>query len=220
MPELAHEPIADTCPGIGDLPKESIGAVQNWIETFVKAPHPRLGRTGPVCPFVDPAMRQDTLMIRERQIASGSALSTIVGELRDCVREFRDINWSGNRILHAMLVLFPRLADEDGFLLDEAHALIKDELVPQDVMMAPLHPQCTEPAARSTELLAFRSPVPMIAVRRLAFHDILFLYQKRDWFFHYARQYGERYEKSAGIDPEYRFRYELGIREFGHPHFK
>jgi hypothetical protein len=192
-------------------------AVQRWISDFVLRPHPELGRSGAVCPFVEPAIVKGTLLMRERPLASPVTLDQVIAALRCGVREFRQTAWTGNRILHTMLVIFPLLAEHDAALLDDAHAELKDELVRQDIMMAPFHPQCAEPAARNPNLLTFRAPVPMVAVRRLAFHDILFLFEKKEWFFHYASKYGCRYRDPAALDPEYVRRYRAGLDAFGDP---
>ncbi len=46
------------------------------------------------------------------------------------------------------------------------------------------------------------APVPMMAVRSMAIHDVLFLADRREWFEEYASRFGDRYRNSPrGIDP-------------------
>ena len=194
MSNTLFDPVVD--PVFDAVAHES---VWGWLDGFVLQPHPELRRDGAVCPFVGPAMHQHTLLFRQGDLDRPLTLDTVVAGLRAGVTEFHRTAWVGqNRTLHAMLVLLPRLTDEEALLLDDAHAAIKDELVEREIMMAPFHPLCRETATRNPHLLAFRSPVPMIAIRNMAFHDVFFLTGKQAWFRRYARRFGARYRQHRG----------------------
>ncbi len=193
-------------------------ATMSWVESFIMRPHPDLNRDGPVCPFVGPAREHGTFELRTWTVGPEPDVARIVDVVLDCVREFRSIRWAGrNRILHALLVQFPDLSEADAPLLDHAQPLIKDQLVEQDIMLAQFHRHCPEQAARNPDMLAFQSPVPMIAVRNLAFHDILFLHEKPHWFRHYARRYGKRYRSPAALDPYFVETYRAAVAAHGDP---
>lgn len=193
-------------------------AVRQWLADFVLQPHPLLLRDGPVCPFVGPAIRQGTLLLSERWLGRPVTEQLATTELLDCVRSFQELAWAGpNRRLHATIVLFPELTDPESALLHHAHNAMKEDLLRQDVMMSPFHPECADHAARNTAFRTFRSPVPMVAIRRLAFHDIIFLYQEKDRFLHYARRFGERYRQPAALDPFLVERYRWAVARHGDP---
>lgn len=211
MPISLFEPA--THPAFDEVAHDSLWA---WLDGFVLLPHPELRRTGPVCPFVGPAMRQQTLVFRQGELERPLTAETVVAGLWASVAEFRRTTWAGrNRSLHAMLVLLPTLTDDEALLLDRGHASIKDELVEQDIMMAPFHPLCEESATRNPHLLAFRSPVPMVAIRNLAFHDIFFLTGKEEWFRRYARHYSARYRRPERLDPLMVEHYRAAVRRYG-----
>lgn len=86
-------------------------------------------------------------------------------------------------------------------LLDEGHALAKPELVGRGLMLAQCHPDCDERAARNPEFEVSRSPVPMLAMRWMAFHDVLFLDSDPEWFTAYEERYGGRHERGSIADP-------------------
>ena len=50
----------------------ALQAVANWTKTFVARPHKDLGRAGPVCPFVPPALERKTLWLAPERIADRS----------------------------------------------------------------------------------------------------------------------------------------------------
>ncbi|MGC5033789.1 DUF6875 domain-containing protein [Micromonospora sp. DT229] len=191
-------------------------SVWGWLDGFVLRPHPELRREGAVCPFVGPAIHQHTLVFRERDLDRPLGRASVVAGLRATVAEFRRTAWAGhNQTLQAMLVLLPRLTDEEALLLDDGHAAIKDELVEQEIMMAPFHPLCRETATRNPHLFAFRSPVPMVAIRNMAFHDIFFLTEKRAWFRRYSRRFGARYRRPERLDPLMVEHYRAAVRHYG-----
>lgn len=195
-----------------------VAAVQQWLAEFVLQPHPALGRQGPVCPFLGPAARQGSLVFTERKIGMPATRELLANELLDCARSFDELEWPGpNRRLDAMIALFPELTDAEAAYLHHAHNEIKEGLLHRDIMMSPFHPGCHDRAARNDDLFTFRSPVPMVAIRRLAFHDILFLYQERERFLHYARRFGKRFRRPAALDPVLVERYRDAVELHGDP---
>jgi heptaprenyl diphosphate synthase len=69
-------------------------------------------------------------------------------------------------------------------------------------MIGQFHPECAEPAARNPAFRVSRSPVPLVAIRFMAVHDILFLGEQANWFAQYHRRFGARHRRqSNGIDP-------------------
>ncbi|MEV8636176.1 DUF6875 domain-containing protein [Streptosporangium sp. NPDC051023] len=172
-----------------------------WINDFLTLPHPQIGRSGPVCPFVMPAIKNGTLHFDTRRISPAADAGHLAALIEDLVDEFTTMAWvQPNKTLHAMVVVIVGLSPERTSALDEAHAMVKHRMVRRGLMLGQFHPDCTETAARNPSFAVARSPVPMLALRNMAFHDLLFLHQDRDWFTAYAGRYGRRYEIGQARD--------------------
>ncbi|GAA1927001.1 DUF6875 domain-containing protein [Streptantibioticus ferralitis] len=199
-----------------DLEK-ALEAVDGWLSDYICQPHSELGRPGPVCPFVEPAQRAGALEIRVRLIGPTPS-QTLLSEIVRCgLHEFSEADRkAGNPNLRSLLLVLPDLPPEHLHLLDEAHAMLKPEAVRRGLMIAQFHENCTEKAARNPAFEVSYAPVPMIAVRSMAIHDVLFLSSRRDWFEEYAGQFGNRYRTSAnGVDPLLAELYEQACATYG-----
>jgi hypothetical protein len=185
-----------------DLEK-ALDAVDDWLSDYICQPHSELGRPGPVCPFVEPAQRAGALEVRVRLVGPTPS-QTLLNEIVRCgLDEFSEVDWkAGNPNLRSLLLVLPDLPPEHLHLLDEAHAAMKPESVRRGLMIGQFHENCTEKAARNPAFEVSYAPVPTIAVRSMAIHDVLFLSGRRDWFEEYASRFGSRYRTSAsGVDP-------------------
>ncbi|MFG3092823.1 DUF6875 domain-containing protein [Streptomyces antibioticus] len=185
-----------------DLAK-ALAAVDGWLSDYIRQPHSELGRPGPVCPFVEPAQRADALEIRVRLVGPTPS-QTLIDEIVRCgLDEFSEVDWrAGNPNLRSLLLVLPDLPAEHLHLLDAAHSALKPESVRRGLMIAQFHERCREKAARNPRFEVSYAPVPMMAVRSMAIHDVLFLADRREWFEEYASRFGARYRASGhGIDP-------------------
>jgi heptaprenyl diphosphate synthase len=196
---------------------ETLAAVDRWLQDYVRQPHPQLGRSGPVCPFVAPSQRADALEARVRLIGPNPGVCLIVEMLRCALEEFELIGWRGsNPALRALIVVIPDLPDDRLCLLDAAQQVVKPEAVRRGLMIGQFHALCQEPAARNAEFPVNRSPVPLVALRPMAMHDILFLRDRRDWFTEYLRRFGDRFgAEKIGIDPLFTRLFEQACAEHG-----
>lgn len=193
--------------------------VNEWLGEYVEAPHPDLGRTGAVCPFVMPSRRAATLVVRScewtawRPAGAESGLARMLALIEEIVDHFERIEWAAtNAMLHALLVVMPDLPHQDWHLIDDAHRQVKDEIVARGLMIGQFHPECLEPAARNPVFPVNRSPVPAFAIRNLALHDVLFLNSNRQWFEHYRAHFGPRY--TGHVDPLFRSLFDEASRRF------
>jgi hypothetical protein len=172
-----------------------------WLTDFLCEPHPEVGRDGPVCPFVEPAMRAGTLHITVDRLRAPDhdALAAVVTDMVRRIPGLRETH--RNRTLHAIVVVLPLLTEAYWGLLDRVQDTVKPDLAENGFMLGQFHPHCAEPAARNHAFQVARSPVPMLALRYMAFHDILFLHGDARCFAAYQRRFGERYRRSASLDP-------------------
>lgn len=196
---------------------ETLAAVDRWLHDYVRRPHPLLGRSGPVCPFVAPAQRAESLEARVRLIGPTPSASLIVEMLRCALEEFDLLPWRGsNPSLRALLLVVPDLPDDRLHLLDVAHREVKPEAVRRGMMIGQFHSGCQEPAARNAAFPVSRSPVPLVAFRKMALHDVLFLRERRDWFLEYLRRFGPRYRAGKeSIEPLFVQMFEQSRAKYG-----
>lgn len=120
-------------------------------------------------------------------------------------------------MLQAMVVVFPDLRSEDTGLLDQAQAHVKDDFVTQGLMVGQFHENCDVTAARNPHFAVSRAPVPVLAIRSIALHDIFFLSERPHWFRKYREKFGKFFgPDSTVMDPLLIARYEESERAYGH----
>ena len=219
--QTAPAPAVGAVAGAAAMPDaEALELARRWCGEFLARPHPLIGRAGQVCPFVESVTRAGTLLVRTRRTtadesADDAALDRVVAEME---RTFRTAAWAHrNRTLRALLVVLPDLPQAHWERLDRLQSRVKAELAERGLMLGQFHPACPEAAVRNPEFLVSRSPVPMLALRTMAFHDILFLDSDRRLFSAYAREFGRRFAGTSGIDPVFRSRYEAARKRFADP---
>jgi hypothetical protein len=192
-------------------------SVRRWLEQFIMRPHPDLGRKGPICPFVEPALRQGAVSVVTCLVGPRPEVGSLAELVAAHARRFDQRPWppSAPEGLRALVLLFPELRGQQARLVDRAHAVVKDEVVRRGLMVGQFHPRCDEPAARNERFFPMRSPVPLLVLRRLALHDILFLHQDPGWFSSYAAFFGAAYRRPSLIDPEYVRLFDKAAAAFG-----
>ncbi|TDV57407.1 DUF6875 domain-containing protein [Actinophytocola oryzae] len=176
--------------------------VRTWLAGYVTQPHDDIGRPGAICPFVEPSMRVDALTLREWPVTTECTVTELLSVIDRMAEAFlTSAHNGGNAALHAVVVALPGLVPERHRLLDEAHATAKTGLVRRGLMLGQFHPTCDERAARNERFPVSRSPLPLLAIRHMAFHDVLFLSDDREWFDCYRDRFGHRFENAHVHDP-------------------
>lgn len=173
---------------------ETLTVADSWLDDYISARHPDIGRIGPICPFTAPSRKNRTMEIRIRYVGHSPTPELIEEIARSSLREYGLISWQGrNPMLRALVVVMPDLHSEDTKLLDEAQEQVKDEFVAQGLMVGQFHENCQVPAARNPDFEVSRAPVPVLAIRAIALHDIFFLQEHRHWFEKYREKFGKYY---------------------------
>lgn len=162
-----------------------------WTEEFICQPHPQLGREGAVCPYVSTAREKGLLWL-----TAYSALHPAIEDIFTIAIRYRD--WflaleplqGGDAQYKTILILFPTVQGSDApVLIDQAQVLLKPEFVNKGLMIGQFQALSNEPGAWNPEFHPLRSPVPLLVMRPMAPHDILFLSKEE----RYARAYLEAY---------------------------
>ncbi|CAL9647608.1 hypothetical protein SUDANB176_06520 [Streptomyces sp. enrichment culture] len=183
-------------------PDRTEALIRDWLEEYVCRPDERLGRGGAICPFTAPSLRSGSLEIRVRPAGPAPGPGTVTGLMRAALDEFGRIEWQDSPpALRSLIVAFPDLSPSDFHLLDDAHGEVKTLAVARGLMIGQFHPLCEEPAARNPLFPVNRSPVPLVAIRPMAVHDILFLKDRKEWFAAYRQRFGGHYRSGRDAEP-------------------
>ncbi|MBI5950737.1 MAG: hypothetical protein HY865_03690 [Chloroflexi bacterium] len=177
-----------------------------WTKDYISQPHPDLGRSGSICPFVPPSLAKDTFYLALQYEIDGSCADT----LKQVILQYSDVfldyppTDEKNYIYKAIVVAFPNIPDEQSTVLDVVHREVKDAFVRKGMMIGQFHRNCPEPAARNPFFKISTSPIPLVAMRYMSIHDILFLNECGEWFSEYQKRFGWKYEAGKVSEALYR----------------
>ena len=175
-----------------------------WAETYLmrdeeKIQRPYRPRT--VCPFVEASVRRNAFFMTFHSEIGGDQVEPIVDLLSSYIKPFaRRPGKKAEKTHQALLVVFPRLDPSSYHLLDKAHELTKDRMVESGLMIGQFHPECRTPAVHNSAWRGVSvAPYPLMAIRHMVVHDILFLRERKDWFLQYQARYGNKYERPSAL---------------------
>jgi uncharacterized protein DUF6875 len=148
----------------------------SWMRRYLGRPHRDLGRPGPVCPFVPGAIVQDTIWLADCSLGRGDrqAIIEIIGLFRDLFLDLEpksgeDASWK------AMVIVFPNIAIDDAWVVDDVQAQLKARFVDAGLMIGEFHERNESPGLRNGDFRPLRSPIPALAIRHMVETDLPFL---------------------------------------------
>jgi heptaprenyl diphosphate synthase len=188
---------------------EIANQIMRWAGEYLMAENPMIKRphgSQHTCPFVKTSLEHDAFHLAIHPEVNGRSEQTIerlmVGTY---IEEFDRLPpfQKDQRHKKALLVVFPNIPGQDTKILDVVHRGIKPVFVNAGLMVGQFHQNCDEPAVYNG---AYRevshAPVPLIAVRHMSPHDILFLHEEETLFDLYNREFGARFRDPGQIDSE------------------
>jgi hypothetical protein len=177
---------------------EHRGLVDAWLREYVSVGDPRVGRSGPVCPFIPRALAQHALTTHMRYDIDGSSEPELIDELLAEISEFRAAGRPPNNsgvLLESTLIVMPRMGPEGWARLDTVYARLKAFAVESGLMIGQFHPRCDERAVRNPDFRVSVAPVALLAIRHMAPHDILFLHHSERWFKEYDSHFRSHFRR-------------------------
>ena len=169
-----------------------------WLREYVAVGDRRVGRSGPVCPFMPRALDQHAVETRIRYDINGSSEPELINELRTEIGEFGSVPRTPHKsgvLLDSRLIVMPHLGTEGWECLDAAYVYLKGFAVGLGLMVGQFHPRCDERAVRNSDFRVSVAPVAMLAIRHMAPHDILFLNRSERWFKEYDSHFRSHFER-------------------------
>jgi len=175
---------------------DRISILVKWVDEYLCEPHPELGRTGPVCPFVPTALEKRLLYVsfypNVNKNTDHNQLKEIVAEERDNFLNMEP-RLGNNAQFKAILLLFPNLPDpHSNQVIDSIQSSLQEDFVEKGLMVGEFHPG--PPDKRGLWNEGFRPlycPVPLLAIRHMVPTDILFLKNKSTLVAEYLRIFGD-----------------------------
>jgi prolyl-tRNA editing enzyme YbaK/EbsC (Cys-tRNA(Pro) deacylase) len=169
-------------------------AVVAWAEEYLCRPHPELGREGPVCPFVQAAMRKGLFLL---SVCPGRDLDQSAIQRR--ILGFRDRflalapREGSEAAFKTVLILFPDLDAEDlTRLIESTQEGLKPGYVEKGLMIGEFHPGPPRKAGLwNPDFRPLKSPVPMLVIRHMVPTDFAFLRDERRLVETYLERYGQ-----------------------------
>lgn len=177
--------------------------VLRWAGEYLSQPHDQLGRPGAVCPFVPPAIAADSFYVAmHNDVDDKTSAASIERLLVNYLEVFHRVPPAHPQddLLKTIVVVFPAMSRQRALVLDAVHERMKSFFVERGMMIGQFHPLCTSPAVHNPAFANKTSPVPLVALRRLALHDILFLADRADWFTHYRALHGAKFNDRTDSD--------------------
>jgi len=177
--------------------------VRRWASEYIARPHPSLGRSGAICPFMQPSLeldRFDTWQIDEVDSADMPLLRRVTLAAARAFLERYPLGVPKNNFASVALT-FPRLSGEHLLALDRLHDQLKTHLVARyDVMSTPCHLFSRKPSISNPDFAVFRSAVPLIVLRHLDVRDIRFLHANERSFRRYHARFASQYARGEVAD--------------------
>jgi hypothetical protein len=178
-----------------------------WLADYIGKPHPELGRNGDICPFVRTALRKHKMsfVVADHIVVPDAAeiKSLVLFEAWRLLAHLDETDRFSELV--TTNILFPELKGEAGAVVHTVHTQTKTSLMRRGVMTAAFYPGYDKPAIYNEGFKLYQSPLPVIVVRPMALHDIIFLSNDGEAFAEYHRRFAAKYHAGAISD------------EFGYP---
>ena len=156
-------------------------ATAQWLEHFLTKPHPALGRTGLVCPFVPRALKMETIQMVEVS-TQGLNQTELEALVKDCRETFlNQFPQQGSLAIYkALLLIFPDIQNEQCGIVDQVQQKLKPFFVEKGLMLGEFHRFNQSPGLHNPDFRPLQSPVPMLAIRFMTEADLPFLSRTTD----------------------------------------
>jgi len=151
--------------------------VAQWAKEFLTKPHPELGRTGHVCPFVGASIREQRFMLT---LVRGAATQPRAADevIQRLGRHFLQLEPTAGRAaqLKTIVVLFPDLPEQDAAdIINGMHRRVKPHFLRDGLMLGEFFKDSSKPGLHNPQFRPLRSDTPLLVIRAMVLTDIAFL---------------------------------------------
>jgi hypothetical protein len=178
-----------------------------WVQAFLVDPNPMMKRTHDsagesVCPFAKSMLAESALYMAFHHEVNGKSVELIESIVLGYREPFKKANpfHQRDRLKKALLVIFPEIPPDETNVLDVVQSNIKSQFVRDGLMVAQCHERCDLRSVHNPALKAYTAPHPLIAIRHMALHDILFLQEDESHFASYDQRFGSRFREPEKLE--------------------
>ncbi|WBB82300.1 hypothetical protein O7606_06065 [Micromonospora sp. WMMD882] len=153
-------------------------SVVDWAREYLCAPHPELGRKGPVCPYAQGSLDRDIfyLAVQRGVDIDPAELDGALAVHRDWFRRLEPHDGPAAQFKTILLTLPDLPAEVARDVVDRTQQRLKPAYTEQGLMLGEFH---DGPPAKgglwNQTFRPLRSPVPMLVVRHMVASDLPFL---------------------------------------------
>ncbi len=164
--------------------------IMSWTREYLVAPHPELGRDGPVCPFTKPSLAKQLFFLATPE--HGRDVSVLTARLQHWREWYENLlleKEEVDRNLLTVLVPLPDFDRVDAAPLDQFQDLLKDDFVQHGLMIGQFHPNCDKPGLWNEAFRPLRCPIPLLAMRVMVLYDLPFLMETQSYLDAYLKHF-------------------------------
>lgn len=174
--------------------RDALEEVVRWADEYLVENHPDLGRSGPVCPYVQPSLDRDLLWLTVHPGAD-PPLDELATAAERYGHWFRRLPPRSGRLAQfkALLILLPDLPAERGpDVIDVVQKALKPRFVADGLMIGQFYPGCSEPGLWNRHFRPLSSTVPLLTIRHMVAADAGFLDDDPAHLAAYLARFGDR----------------------------
>lgn len=155
-----------------------------------------------VCPFVKGSVENNSFYMDFHNEITGHTVEEIEQVMNGNISKFKYLGPfnPNDKYKKALLVIFPKLSEKQTYVLDRAHENIKSKFVSEGLMVGQFHKNCDTRGVYNPGFRVSTSPYPLIAIRHMAIHDIIFIRDVPEWFNHYNLRFGNAFNEPDKIE--------------------
>jgi len=163
----------------------------HWLQNFIMKPHPKLERTGAVCPYVKPSMDEGLFYLTVVQTAEPESFSELTREMN----VFREIfntmpPFEGeNKALRCIMVLFPQTA-EKTFESPTEVGKLRADFMRHDITLGHFFPTSDVKKQLKYKFFPHQPPLPLFVFRTFMDFDWVFINKETEWRKIYLEKFG------------------------------
>jgi hypothetical protein len=173
--------------------RDALNTIADWIRTYIIKPHPEIGRSGPVCPFVPVSLDRNILWLTAEQLTDhdGPAVAELMDGYRRLLLDTAPAD-GDDAALKVIVVVFPQLPpDRAPAVFDDIQQhLAVSAYADHGIIYGPFYPGHAGTALHNANFRPFRSPVPFMFVRQTVVEDWEFFLDNDEFFDLWARRFG------------------------------
>lgn len=166
----------------------------HYVSRTLTTPDPRVGRSGPVCPFARGAVQRDmiTMAVLPLRAPNTASLHAAALSLKADFGSVGDGPLSFKESMRAVMILFPYLEVGAASMLVEAvQKELKPVMVREGLMIGEFYPGCALPGLNNADFRPADTTFACLAIRRMTTSDLPFLVDDSDFLESYMSRFGE-----------------------------